>query len=82
MQRLSASRSRFVPRRGSHDDKAHPPIHPTGPGLELVGDESRVYEFVARRYLACISDDAKGVESSVELSVGSEIFSAKGSAAA
>lgn len=81
MRRLGASRSHFVPRRGSHDDKAHPPIHPTGPGLGLSGDESKVYEFIVRRYLACISDDAKGVESNVELSIGSETFSSKGSIA-
>ena len=39
---------------------------------------AQVYEFVTRRYLACISDDARGDETVLELEMGGEIFSASG----
>lgn len=39
---------------GGHDDKAHPPIHPT---KAFAGDgnseKMRLYEFIARHFLAC-----------------------------
>ncbi|KAH8664969.1 DNA topoisomerase-like protein III [Tricladium varicosporioides] len=68
------------PREGRHDDKAHPPIHPvtycapTG----LNSDEGRVYEFVVRRFLACCSEDAKGVATDVTIAYGEEEFNAHG----
>ena len=70
------------PPKGAHNDKAHPPIHPTSPGGDLHGDDLRVYEFVTRRYIACLSQDAKGFETCVKLQVGSEEFSAKGNSTA
>jgi DNA topoisomerase III len=66
------------PPKGAHNDKAHPPIHPTSPGRELSGDDVAVYEFVTRRYIACLSQDAKGLETCVKLQVGSEEFCTKG----
>jgi DNA topoisomerase-3 len=68
------------PRAGGHDDKAHPPIHPVNyvaPGA-LNQDEQRLYEFVVRRFLACCSEDAKGMKSTVEIEYGSEGFHANG----
>ena len=68
------------PREGRHDDKAHPPIHPIAhcdPGA-LNANESRVYEFVTRRFLACCSDDAKGQQTDVELEYGDEVFHTHG----
>eukprot|EP00466_Bigelowiella_natans_P017391 jgi/Bigna1/88496/estExt_fgenesh1_pg.C_330003 len=53
------------PREGNHDDKAHPPIHPTGFSAALVGDDATIYELVVRHYLACLSTDAKA--SSLEI---------------
>lgn len=47
------------PRKGKGDDKSHPPIHPTKSGEGLGGVEARVYEFVARHFLACCSADAQ-----------------------
>lgn len=66
------------PRRGKNNDKAHPPIHPTKDGSDLEGVEAKVYEFVARRFLACCSDDAKGLETVVWARVGDEGFRARG----
>jgi hypothetical protein len=79
--------SDFIVLKGAGDDSAHPPIHPTRPGdglvgtwtgrpldrVSLIGDEKRIYEFVARyllalrlcdvplhrHFLACCSHDGK-----------------------
>ncbi|OJJ03533.1 hypothetical protein ASPVEDRAFT_53914 [Aspergillus versicolor CBS 583.65] len=69
-----------TPRVGRHNDQAHPPIHPVcwvNPTV-LNADEKKVYEFVARRFLACCSDDAKGQSTDVELQYGDETFHARG----
>ena len=68
------------PREGRHDDKAHPPIHPVtyaAPSV-LSHDEGRLYEYVVRRFLACCSEDAKGLATDVEINYGGESFSAHG----
>ena len=58
-QLLQPNRMR-TPRSGGHDDKAHPPIHPTAPPpAGLQGVEKQVYEFVARHFLACVSHDGR-----------------------
>ncbi|KAL3929004.1 MAG: hypothetical protein SGPRY_002146 [Prymnesium sp.] len=66
------------PRDGGHDDGAHPPIHPVKSGEDLHGDEGRVYEYVARRFLACCSRDALGHETVVHADVAGERFTASG----
>ena len=69
------------PRSGSHDDKAHPPIHPVialGPGANVDASERRVYEYVVRHFLACCSEDARGHTTTVRLDWNGEIFSASG----
>ncbi|KAF2664070.1 prokaryotic type I DNA topoisomerase [Microthyrium microscopicum] len=68
------------PRRGTHNDKAHPPIHPVNyvEKSTLSHEEQKVYEFVVRRFLACCSDDAKGEKTTVAIDYGAEIFNATG----
>ncbi|KAL6925089.1 hypothetical protein ACHAPO_002041 [Fusarium lateritium] len=68
------------PREGRNDDKAHPPIHPITYASPTVlnRDEGRLYEYVVRRFLACCSDDAKGMASDVEVEYGDERFNAHG----
>ena len=66
------------PRNGKNNDKSHPPIHPTRDSNGLEGEELKVYEFVARRFLACCSANAKGFETVVTISIASEEFVAKG----
>lgn len=68
------------PRQGRHDDKAHPPIHPITYAAPNVLDDSerRVYELVTRRFLACCSEDAKGVATDIEILYGEETFNAHG----
>ncbi|KAK6863961.1 DNA topoisomerase [Apiospora arundinis] len=69
------------PRDGRHDDKAHPPIHPityAGPSAALNEFEKKIYEFVVRRFLACCSEDAKGVATDIDIQYGEETFHAHG----
>lgn len=71
------------PREGRHDDKAHPPIHPityaTAAALREIGaDAGRVYELVVRRFLACCSEDAKGMATDMDVTYGPETFHAHG----
>ncbi|WKY00951.1 hypothetical protein Q1695_015171 [Nippostrongylus brasiliensis] len=68
------------PRNGSKTDEAHPPIHPLKPVLtgNLQGNDWRVYELVARHFLACVSWDAQGQETTVGLRVGGETFHTTG----
>ncbi|KAH3742919.1 DNA topoisomerase [Pelomyxa schiedti] len=66
------------PRAGQGDDHAHPPIHPTKSGDSLSGEEARVYEFITRHFLACCSDDAQGVETSIVVELAGEQFHCEG----
>jgi DNA topoisomerase III len=68
------------PRSGSHNDKAHPPIHPVNYVVPttLNAEERRVYEFVVRRFLACCAQDARGELTQLEVLYGNETFTAKG----
>lgn len=67
-----------TPRRGKNNDKAHPPIHPTKDGSDLNGAEAKIYEFITRRFLACCSADAKGLETVVIARMATEDFRARG----
>ncbi|KXS18631.1 prokaryotic type I DNA topoisomerase [Gonapodya prolifera JEL478] len=67
-----------TPRKGRNNDKAHPPIHPTAAASNLAGEEKKVFELVARRFLACCSQNAKGSETVVEVQMGEESFTARG----
>jgi DNA topoisomerase III len=68
------------PRQGRHDDQAHPPIHPVtfaSPDV-LPINERKLYEYVVRRFLACCSEDAKGMTTNIEILYGEETFHAHG----
>ncbi|XP_045929127.1 DNA topoisomerase 3-alpha isoform X1 [Micropterus dolomieu] len=66
------------PRQGKKSDQAHPPIHPTKYSNTLQGNEGRVYEFIVRHFLACVSQDALGNETVVEIDIAQEKFSTSG----
>lgn len=70
------------PRNGKKNDKAHPPIHPTAHVNSLTGDDKRVYDLVVRRFLACCSTNARGMETTVEIEIAGEGFTAHGLSAA
>jgi DNA topoisomerase-3 len=67
-----------TPRPGGHDDQAHPPIHPTGFAPNLSGDEKKVFDFVVRHFLACVSFDAVGKRTEAVMELAEEEFVAKG----
>lgn len=70
-----------TPRKGKHNDQAHPPIHPVAfvsPTVLRSDVERKVYEFVTRRFLACCSKDAKGSKTTVSVTWGNEVFNATG----
>lgn len=69
------------PSNGGHDDKAHPPIHPTKfsngePGWS--NDHLRLYELVTRHFLACVSQPALGYGTTASVDIAGECFSASG----
>ncbi|XP_020104572.1 DNA topoisomerase 3-alpha [Ananas comosus] len=69
------------PSNGGHDDKAHPPIHPTKFSAGEPGwsqDHNKLYELVVRHFLACVSQPAVGAETTVEIDVAGEQFNASG----
>ncbi|KAK3211450.1 hypothetical protein Dsin_016156 [Dipteronia sinensis] len=69
------------PSGGGHDDKAHPPIHPTkfsSGESRWSQDHHKLYELVVRHFLACVSQPAVGAETTVEIDVAGELFSASG----
>ncbi|CAI4047833.1 hypothetical protein SUVZ_12G2720 [Saccharomyces uvarum] len=78
----NTSGNRFKPpRSGTHDDKAHPPIHPIvslGPDANVSPTERRIYEYVARHFLASCSEDAKGQATTLVLDWAGERFTAAG----
>ncbi|XP_062263697.1 DNA topoisomerase 3-alpha [Platichthys flesus] len=66
------------PRQGKKSDQAHPPIHPTKFTHTLQGNEGRIYEFIVRHFLACVSQDALGQETVVDIDIAQETFSTSG----
>ncbi|KAG7459995.1 hypothetical protein MATL_G00216550 [Megalops atlanticus] len=67
-----------TPRNGNKSDQAHPPIHPTKYTNTLQGNERRLYEFIVRHFLACCSQDAQGQETTVDIDIAQEKFTAHG----
>ena len=76
-QRLLAG-GRYEARRGNASDNSHPPIHPTKLADGLGGAEGRIYDLIVRTYLASVSENARGFETTVGLAVGEETFHATG----
>ncbi|XP_054821592.1 DNA topoisomerase 3-alpha isoform X2 [Prosopis cineraria] len=69
------------PSNGGHDDKAHPPIHPTKFSVgesRWSQDHHKLYELVVRHFLACVSQPAVGAETTVQIDIAGEMFSASG----
>ena len=68
------------PKMGSGDDKAHPPIHPVrfAENAELNSKEKKVYDLIMRHFLASLSPDAKGQETTIRVQMGEEFFKTKG----
>lgn len=75
----SALASKFAaPREGKNNDMAHLPIYPLKSGNGLVGEDARIFEFIARRFLGCLSENAKAFETKIVLRIGDETFKLTG----
>ena len=68
------------PTRGKRETTDHPPIYPVrGATRErLGGNRWKVYELIARRFLATLAPDAVAVVTHVSLDIGGEAFKAEG----
>jgi DNA topoisomerase III len=66
------------PRIGKNNDMAHSPVYPLKGGNGLSGDDRNIYEFIARRFLACLCEDARALETEYDLVIGNELFSLRG----
>jgi len=66
--------------RGDKETTDHPPIHPTGAGNpdKLKPEEWKLYNIIARRFMATLSDKSLVEETSVVLAAQEENFIAKG----
>ncbi|MDE1850108.1 MAG: DNA topoisomerase I [Candidatus Micrarchaeota archaeon] len=73
------SASRFRPAEGFKEDEAHPSIYPTGESpLKLTDEEAKLYDLIARRFLACFAEYAVFESTNVSLDVDGEQYSASG----
>jgi DNA topoisomerase-3 len=78
-KRISSGEMWSSPDRGKNDDGTHPPIHPVKNANreQLSESEWKIYELLARHFLASISKDAVGTKTKVVVIVGEEEFSSK-----
>jgi DNA topoisomerase-1 len=69
-----------TPTRGKKLSTDHPPIYPTGAAdrSKLSDLEWKIYELVARRFMATLSDAALARSTRVDLDIGAEPFIARG----
>lgn len=70
----------FHPTRGKQQDTDHPPIYPTGAADQdkLRPEEWKLYNLIARRFMATLSDAAVIEGTKVTLDVNGETFNARG----
>ena len=68
------------PRNGKLDDKAHPPIHPVRNvnKNEVTPQEFKIYDILTRHFLASVSKDATGNETTIKAEMGGEFFICQG----
>jgi DNA topoisomerase-1 len=73
-------KERLVPSRGKKETTDHPPIHPVASASrnELRGDHWKIYELIARRFLATLSEDVIWDIMKVKIDIDGEIFIANG----
>ena len=78
--RRLAKAGKLTPTRGKRRTTDHPPIYPVGaPNRELSGDQAKVYDLVARRFLATLLPAAVVEGQRLDVRLGSEPFLARGS---
>jgi DNA topoisomerase-1 len=72
-------KKKIEPNNGKKTDPAHPAIFPTGiTPSGLKQNEQKLYDLVARRFLATFGEPAVRETSKFEINVNEEVFAAKG----
>lgn len=66
------------PVEGNKSDPAHPSIYPTGEIADLSGEEQKIYDLIARRFLSCFCEDAIVANKIITAMVGESRFTARG----
>ncbi len=75
-----AKQGKYTPTKGKKRTTDHPPIYPVGvPRKELSGDQAKVFDLVARRFLATLLPAAVIEGQRVDVRLGKEPFLARGS---
>ena len=72
------AKNRIIPIEGKKEDPAHPAIHPTGMGGGSSEKAMKLYDLIARRFLACFAESAVRESQKVELSSGAQSYAASG----
>ena len=77
---MQEGKRRSFPIQGNKEDPAHPAIYPTGfkPLNNLSPGEKKIYDLVARRFLALFAENAVSKEVNVELSIKHFAFTSNG----
>ena len=70
---------RKQPVEGKKTDPAHPSIYPTGNEQILSGNEEKIYNLIARRFICLFCEDAILDNRTVKATVDKLIFNARGS---
>lgn len=73
------SENRYRPNEGMKTDEAHPAIFPTGTMVKGLTDvETRLYDLIVKRFLACFAPYAKTANMRVVVQFGDEKYQANG----
>ena len=72
------SKDRLASNEGAMTDPAHPAIYPTGVSSRLSGLEFKVYDLIARRFLATFGDSALTERVNITINIGEHAFLAEG----
>ena len=72
------SKDRLAPNEGAMMDPAHAAIYPTGVSGRLSGLEFKVYDLIAKRFLATFGDSALTERVNVTINIGDHAFLAEG----
>lgn len=73
------AKKKLMPNNGKKTDPAHPAIYPTGVVPKGITErENKIYDLIARRFMATFGDDAVRETMQIDLDCKKEIFIAKG----
>lgn len=74
------AQEKIIPSRGKRRTTDHPPIYPTAGATpdKMKGDKWKLYELIARRFLATVAPNAEAEETACTVEVAGQEFRAQG----